>query len=469
MSQRTRKLALALHVVFSVGWIGISASMVVLALVGLNTTHPGVRVGSYNALMTLDETIMGIFALVSLITGVWLGLGTPFGLIRYWWVVAKQVLFGLVMIGAFGFTHIWVIGGLDEALATGGITSGGVALVFGAPTLMALLTAAAVISVYKPWGRTPRGKRPAGTTVVVKDIRLVAEDIVSVALADPKGASLDAWTPGAHVDLILPSGKVRQYSIHSDPADRSAYRCAVLLERDGRGGSREIHGLKPGKRIAIRGPRNNFPLVDAPSYLFVAGGIGVTPLMPMIRSVDDRRIPWRLVYVGRSLRSMAFAMELRNRYPGRVALHPRDTTNRPDLAAILRWAPSDCHVYSCGPERLLEALTRIVPSQRLHIEHFVASTALSDLPKQPFDVVLASTSTKLTIPSEQTLLAALREYAPGIEASCEDGVCGTCKVAVLSGVPEHRDNVLQPAERDRDDVIYPCVSRAKSARLVLDL
>nr|WP_242613487.1 PDR/VanB family oxidoreductase [Herbihabitans rhizosphaerae] len=308
--------------------------------------------------------------------------------------------------------------------------------------------------------------RSSGTReVTVTEVRPLAEDVVGLTLADRKGGELPAWEPGAHVDLVLPSGLVRQYSLCGDPADRTSYQVAVLLERDGRGGSREIHRLRPGQRIGVRGPRNNFPLVDAPAYLFVAGGIGVTPLLPMIREVAARGLPWRLAYLGRSPRTMAFAADLRA--SAGVRLYPKDAGRRADLAELVRTAPPATHVYACGPHRLMDALERMVPAERLHVEHFAA--AADTAPKRPFTAELARTGATVAVPAGRTLLDAVREYAPGLEASCENGVCGTCRITVLRGTPEHRDSVLQPAERGRTDVVYACVSRSKSQRLVLDV
>ncbi|MDA3647681.1 PDR/VanB family oxidoreductase [Saccharopolyspora indica] len=340
-----------------------------------------------------------------------------------------------------------------------------------------MLTTAAVISFYKPWGRIRRSNRtpaakPAETPVVLREVRQEAEGVVSLELADPQGRPLPQWVPGAHVDLVLPSGKVRQYSLCSDPGDTGTYRVGILREPEGRGGSVEAHALRPGQALAIRGPRNNFPLADAPAYLFIAGGIGITPLIPMLHQVAAAGKPWRLVYGGRSFMTMAYLDELRQFVPQQIQLVPQDTAGLPDLEGALRGAPEGCAVYCCGPEGLINAVEQLVPtacpSGQLHVERFAAAD-VDHGEKVPFELELARSEQQLHVPADRSTLEVLREVRPELDASCEDGVCGTCVLSVLSGVPEHRDSILASTERDRTDVFYPCVSRARSQRLVVDL
>ncbi|MEV5450342.1 2Fe-2S iron-sulfur cluster-binding protein [Streptomyces sp. NPDC052535] len=317
-----------------------------------------------------------------------------------------------------------------------------------------------------------------GRPVLIQELRHAADDVVSVHLAAPGGGRLPAWEPGAHIDLVLPSGTIRQYSLCGDPADRDTYRVGVLNVPDGRGGSAEVHRLRPGQTLTVRGPRNRFPLVLADHYLFIAGGIGITPLLPMIRRVEAAGLAWRLLYGGRSRATMAFTDDLLALGGDRVQLVPEDTDGLPDLAAALSDAPPGAAVYCCGPEPLIAALEQTMaadfPHLHLHVERFAPANTGPAAPDGPtsanrFEVELARSRTVLPVPADRSLLDVIREAVPDAAASCEEGFCGTCKVTVLHGTPDHRDEVLGPGERGRTDVIYPCVSRARSPRLVLDL
>ncbi|QFU91218.1 PDR/VanB family oxidoreductase [Amycolatopsis sp. YIM 10] len=289
-----------------------------------------------------------------------------------------------------------------------------------------------------------------------------ADDVVSLTLADPSGADLPSWIPGAHLDLFLPSGRQRQYSLCGDPADRRTYRIAV--RRIGEG-SREIHELEQGK-VRVRGPRNAFPLVDADSYLFVAGGIGITPILPMVRSCRRRGAPWRLVYLGRSRESMPFLDELGAL--GDVDIRPDDEFGLPDIITILPLAEPGAAVYLCGPPALGEGarglLREINPAASLHTERF------SPLPVtggEPFDVRLARSGATVRVGADESALAAIRRELPGVAYSCQQGFCGTCKVRVLGGEVDHRDRTLTEGERDGSMLV--CVSRSTSPSLVIDL
>ncbi|MGK9464944.1 PDR/VanB family oxidoreductase (plasmid) [Streptomyces sp. G6] len=330
-------------------------------------------------------------------------------------------------------------------------------------------------------GRTaePSARReaPGSRRVVVQELRRAADGVVAVELAAADGARLPAWEPGAHVDLVLPSGLIRQYSLCGDPADRETYRVGVLHVPDGRGGSAEVHSLRAGQQIAINGPRNKFPLVLANHYLFVAGGIGITPLLPMVRAVAAAGREWRLVYGGRSRATMAFTGEVLDLGGDRVRLVPEDTDGLPDLAAILADTPPAAAVYGCGPEPLLAALEKTItdfPDLHLHTERFAAprpNPPKSGAPDRTgeFEVELRRTGRVLRVPTDRSLLEVIREAVPDAPSSCEEGFCGNCELRVLDGIPDHRDTVLSADERDRRDVIYPCVSRARSPILSVEL
>ncbi|WVG06103.1 2Fe-2S iron-sulfur cluster-binding protein [Streptomyces iakyrus] len=318
-----------------------------------------------------------------------------------------------------------------------------------------------------------RREEPAARRVVVSELRHAADGVVALELAAADGASLPAWEPGAHVDLVLPSGLVRSYSLCGDPADRDTYRVGVLDVPDGRGGSAEVHSLRAGQGIAIRGPRNRFPLVLANHYLFIAGGIGITPILPMVHAVAAAGREWRLIYGGRSRAAMAFADELPALGSGLVQLVPEDTDGLPDLAAALADTPRGTAIYACGPEPLLAALEKTIadfPDRHLHTERFGAPRADRHHPDaREFKVELRRTGRLLPVPADRSLLEVIREAVPDAPSSCEEGFCGSCELRVLEGTPDHRDTVLAVSERGRRDVIYPCVSRARSPILAVDL
>lgn len=325
-----------------------------------------------------------------------------------------------------------------------------------------------------------------GTTTLgltVTRLRREAEGVLSLDLADPAGAPLPEWSPGAHLDVRLPSGLIRQYSLCGDPSDRRGYRIAVLLAEDSRGGSREIHEtVRPGSVLDVVGPRNRFELVEAPAYLFIAGGIGITPILAMARAAQTAGTPWSLLYGGRSRRSMAFLDELGALTGGTLSLAPQDEVGLPDIEAELRRAGPGAVVYCCGPEGLLQAVrglsSRLPAPPAVHFERFAAgggtttaatTTGASAEPAAAFEVELRRSGHVLTVPPEVTVLSAVGKVLPAVPFSCGEGVCGTCETTVLAGVPDHRDELLSPEEHESGTTMLICVSRSRSPRLVLDL
>lgn len=316
--------------------------------------------------------------------------------------------------------------------------------------------------------------------LLVKCVTWQADGVVSLRLVDPAGAPLPPWQPGAHLDLVLPSGLIRQYSLCGSPEDRRAWTIAVLLTSDSRGGSREIHETPlAGRMVSVRGPRNRFPLVDASRYLFIAGGIGITPILPMVREVAERGAHWRLLYGGRTRSSMAFTEELTELGQDRVELVPHDERGLPDLSAFLAHAGPDTAVYCCGPEGLLAAVESHCHERdtaiALHSERFTAAAANrpegapGDRTADEFEVELRRTGKVLTVPAHRSILETVREAVPEVMSSCEEGFCGTCETRVLEGTPEHADSILSERERARGRTMMICVGRSKSPRLVLDL
>lgn len=309
------------------------------------------------------------------------------------------------------------------------------------------------------------------TPVMVARRRDVANGVVELTLESPSGDELPAWEPGAHVDLILPDGLIRQYSLCGDPSDRSHYRIAILREAQGRGGSIHVHDeVAVGTPLSVRGPRNHFALLPSARYLFVAGGIGVTPLLTMVRAAEDAGTDWRMVYGGRTEASMSYVDELRA-WPDRVTFWPEDRHGFIDLPELLGRPAEDTLVYCCGPEPLLAAVEEQCagwPRGTLNVERF--SAGLDDAnANSGFEIELRQTGTTLEVREDQSILDAVTDAGVYVPTSCTEGTCGSCETPVLDGVPDHRDVVLSDEEQEANQTMMLCVSRAKSARLVLDL
>ncbi len=299
-----------------------------------------------------------------------------------------------------------------------------------------------------------------------------ADDVVSLTLTHPDGRRLPDWTPGSHIDLVLPNGVTRQYSLCGDRWDAYTYRVGVLREPDGRGGSADVHDvLRPGDLVGVGGPRNNFPLVPSERYLFVAGGIGITPLLPMIHQADLLGADWRLLYGGRRRASMAFLDELVG-YGDRVHVVPQDERGLLDLAEFLGDPRVGGRIYCCGPAPLLAAIESACmpwPAHTLRTERFVAQERGAPVRDLPFEVELARAGATVTVTPAMSVLDAVQAAGVDVLSSCRQGTCGTCETTVVAGEPDHRDSILTDAERAAGDCMFPCVSRACSDRLVLDL
>lgn len=300
-----------------------------------------------------------------------------------------------------------------------------------------------------------------------------ADGVVVLTLAAADGGELPAWSAGAHTDLVLGDGLVRQYSLCGDPADRRTWQVAVLLELRSRGGSRYVHGeLAVGSRVHARGPRNNFELEESKRYLFVAGGIGITPILPMVAEAEAAGAQWALVYGGRTRASMAFVDELVGRYGDRVDVRPQDETGLLDLDEILGRPEPDTLVYCCGPEPLLVAVEQRCQTwepHALHVERFSPKEVGEPVLSGTFEVELAVSGMVLTVPPDRSVLQVIEEAGVPVLSSCTEGTCGTCETTVLAGVPEHRDSLLTQDERDANDTMFVCVSRSCTPRLVLEL
>jgi ferredoxin-NADP reductase len=320
--------------------------------------------------------------------------------------------------------------------------------------------------------------------VRVTQARWEADGVVSLTLRATDGTALPPWTPGAHIDLVLPSGLIRQYSL-CGVADSPEYTVAVLREQAGRGGSAEIHdSAMVGRTVRINGPRNRFELEPAERYVFVAGGIGITPMLAMIHDVVARGLPWELHYGGRRAYTLAFTAqlwELAERSGGRVHLRSDDVDGPLPLAEIVASVPDGAMLYACGPPGMLTALAETVERERpalpLRFERFAAAptdpaelgSAADGEGDSPFEVELAQTGETVTVQPGESILDAVRAKRPDVLSSCEEGFCGTCETKVLDGRPIHRDTILSNKEREKNTSMMICVGSCASARLVLDL
>lgn len=309
----------------------------------------------------------------------------------------------------------------------------------------------------------------------VSAVHAEARDVMRLELADPQGGLLPAFEPGAHLTLHLPNGLQRQYSLAGDWRDRHRYVLGVGRAANSRGGSDCVHAsIRCGSVIACSLPVNNFALQPhAPRYLFIAGGIGITPVMAMVRWCEANGKSWRLVYAARSRVRMGFYEEL-GAFAGRVHLHCDDEQGGPlAVAPLLADVEPGTQVYCCGPAPLMEAVREQgahLPSDALHFEWFSAPTAQPEAaPAAGFRVDLKRSGASLHVPPGQSILEVLEANGHEVPFSCREGLCGTCETAVCEGEPEHLDYVYPPAQRATLRTMLVCVSRAKSARLVLDL
>jgi len=302
----------------------------------------------------------------------------------------------------------------------------------------------------------------------------VAEGIRSFELVHPEGAELPAFTPGAHVQVLVPGGELRKYSLCNDAAERHRYVITVKREAGGRGGSISlVDGAWVGAPLAVSAPENAFDLVPSRGgYLFIAGGIGITPILSMIRTMGEPPpAPWRLVYLTRSAAATAYLQELvAPTQAGKVFVHHDEGVPERafDLWPLLE-KPTAQHIYCCGPRALMDAVRDMSghwSASQVHFESFVeGSVAMAG--DQPFTVTLARSGRTLAVPVGRSILDVVRDAGCDVASSCESGTCGTCRTALLSGQAEHRDMVLMPDEQAGQ--IMVCVSRAAGGELVLDL
>lgn len=303
-----------------------------------------------------------------------------------------------------------------------------------------------------------------------------SDGVVALTLGHPDGGQLPHWKAGAHIDVHIPNGElepfIRQYSLSSDSEERTTYRIGVLKEVSGRGGSAAVHEtLMPGSRVTVSWPRNNFRLAPSPRYLFIAGGIGVTPILAMIQEAERAGADWQLVYGGRTRSSMAFVDELAV-YGDRIAVLPQDEYGHLDLPGLLAEVRQDTLIYACGPEPLLRAAEEHAvhwPKDSLRLERFAPKAIERTLPDTAFEVEFADSGTVVAVGADETILEAAQKSGLPVISSCKTGTCGTCETRILSGNVDHRDSILTASEQEANESLMICVSRAAAGcpRLVL--
>lgn len=326
--------------------------------------------------------------------------------------------------------------------------------------------------------RKPRRAAAADDSLTLQVAERIdeAEGVAGLVLTDPQGRELPPWRPGAHIDLLVErpaeESLVRQYSLCGDPSDRTRYRIAVLREDDGAGGSVRIHeAIRQGQLVRVSAPRDNFAFESAGRLVFVAGGIGITPILPMLREAEASGHPWELHYAGRSAASMAFADAL-DAHGDCVHRYARADGRRMAVGEIVSRAAADgARVYACGPQRLLDAIEAAGAETGcdVRVERFVNDREVNLATDRPFDVELALTRKTIRVEPGQSILGRVREAGVPAPSSCEGGTCGTCETFVLDGDPDHRDAVLSAVEREEGEVMMICVSRCRGERLVLEL
>jgi ferredoxin-NADP reductase len=315
-------------------------------------------------------------------------------------------------------------------------------------------------------------------TVRVQAVRWEAERVLTFELRSPDGSPLPEFTAGAHIDLELPNGLIRSYSLCNDEAERHRYVIGVNRDANSRGGSAWLHdNLRAGQLLPVSRPRNNFPLIeDAACSVLIAGGIGITPILSMVRRLTALERAWTVHYAVRSRSQIPFLDELERLargQPHRLRLHVDDENNGAVLdlnCAVAAGTAEDAHLYCCGPLPMLDAFEKAtvdVPAERRHVEYFSAKDAPAT--EGGFEVELAQSGMTLTVPAGTTILDAVLDAGVNAPFSCTSGICGTCQTRVISGVPDHRDLVLTEREREANEAVMICCSGSKGSRLVLDL
>ena len=314
--------------------------------------------------------------------------------------------------------------------------------------------------------------------LIVSRLTSEAEGVRGIELRRPCGGALPAFTAGAHIDVHLPGNIVRQYSLCNDPAETHRYCLGVGLAPSSRGGSQYVHaGLREGDPVTVSVPRSLFGIdAAATAHVFIAGGIGITPVLSMIRWCEANGRPWKLLYCMRSRQRAAY-LDVLSRYGERVQLHVDDESRGElaDLSAFLGALADGSHVYCCGPSPLMDAVAATaeaagVPRAATHFERFSAEPRQASAgAEQAFTVILHRHGGRFIVPAGSTILETLEQNGVPLPFACREGLCRSCEVPLLSGMADHRDHVLGDAEREANTAIMICVSRALTPELELDI
>ncbi|MEV4686920.1 PDR/VanB family oxidoreductase [Microbacterium sp. LWH3-1.2] len=307
--------------------------------------------------------------------------------------------------------------------------------------------------------------------LVVAKRTFIAHRVAVLELRRPDGGMLPEWTPGSHIALHLDGeAMIREYSLCGDPTARDVWRIAVALVKDGRGGSRHVHEqLHEGVCVEVIRLANLFRFEPAARPHFVAGGIGITPILPMIATAAVAGQDWRLLYLGKDRATMPFASELED-LGAQVVLAESSMRGRVDLASYVTENKRD-HFYCCGPEGLIEAMETIAKNNgvSLTVERFTPRVVQAPAGEAPFEVIIEPTGQTVQVPPDKTTLRALLEAGVPVPNSCGEGTCGSCEMVVLAGEPDHRDSILSDDERAANDCMFVCVSRSLTRSLTLEL
>lgn len=308
--------------------------------------------------------------------------------------------------------------------------------------------------------------------VRIQSVSWEAPNILSYELRSLESCELPPFTAGAHIDITLPNGLVRSYSLVNPQSERHRYVIAVQKDRASRGGSKWLHeNFRAGDILTVNGPRNNFALDEtAEKSIFIAGGIGITPILSMVERLCALGRDWELIYCSRKRSDTAFLDSLEKKPQVRFNFDNEPGGKMLDITAVLRAVPANGHLYCCGPLPMLDAFEQAakhLPRDRVHVEYFTAKEAPAL--EGGFTVVLAKSGQEFTVPPKKTILDTLLENGLTIPYSCKEGVCGTCETKVLEGVPDHRDLILTEKEHASNMTMMICCSGSKSRKLILDL
>ncbi|QBJ95898.1 oxidoreductase [Rhodococcus sp. ABRD24] len=320
--------------------------------------------------------------------------------------------------------------------------------------------------------------KKADLSVIVERKKVVSDGVVSLWLSDPDGRPLPSWQPGAHIDLVRDDGLRRQYSLCGEPTAKQ-WRLGVLRNDAPDGVSTWVHDvLQAGTQVTVSPPRNLFAFTPSPgspgSIIFIAGGIGITPLLPMIATCRDRGLDWTLWYGGRTRESMAFLEELPKSQ--RVHIYPLDECGPLPLDTIVGEYAGGQRIYCCGPSSLIDAVRshgKSWPDDTVRFERFTKANTSADETASnsagTFEVECARSGRTIRVDANESIITALSRSGIEVESSCQQGFCGSCETGVLAGLPDHRDDVLSPDDREENSSMIVCVSRSLTDRLVLDL